>query len=223
MHKTIAIITLSLFILGFATLACAFSGLLPSFQAPVDHAATTQAAAAQAGGAIQTVAAAAPEQGSIALATIQASNGPEVAALRDKVANIQPDIFGNYTLTLTDDEINQVLNLTPVLRQADGQVEMQNLVVQFTNGRAILSARLNQPLSANISLTLQPVVLDGQVNFELEQASLGVISVPQFVLNQIEGLVDSALNQALTTVPADVYVQSITVDEGSITIVGRRA
>ena len=221
MIKAVAGIIFLLGMLFLATLACGFGVQLPEIENPVSVAATAQTAVEQGGVAVQTLAAEAPEQGSAAVATLQASDSPDIEALREKLSNIQPDEFGNYTVTLTDDELNQVLQIQQTIAAQGSEIQLEDPVVAFTGGNVVLNARVIQPLPANLSVTLQPIVEDGWLRFDLRSASLGPLPVPQVILSVVEGTLNTSLNQALSNVPAGVQLQSVTVGEGTITIVGR--
>lgn len=216
-------IFLILSLLLLSALACNFGARLLEVDDPVSIAGTAQAAAQQAGGVVQTVAAEAPDQGSIAVATLQAADAPEVDALREKFSNIQPDVNGNYTVTLTDVELNRVLQLQPTLTDPDAQVQLQDAVVSFTGGNIVLNARVVQPLSADLSITVRPYVAGGELAFDLQQASLGSLPVPEPILSVVEGTLNTSLDQALNSVPAGFQLLSVTVGEGTITVVARPA
>lgn len=215
------ILILSLLLLS--ALACGFGAKLAEVDETVSMAETAQAAAQQAGGVVQTVAAEAPEQGSVAVATLQSADAPEIDALREKFSNIQPDINGNYTVTLTDTELNQVLQLQPTLTDPNAQVQLQNALVTFTGGNIFLNARVVQPLTADLSVTVRPYVLDGELGFDLQQASLGSLPVPGPILSVVEGSLNASLDQALNSVPVGYQLVSVTLGEGTITIVARPA
>jgi hypothetical protein len=216
-------IILILSLLMLSALACGFGAKLAEVDETVSMAETAQAAAQQAGGVVQTVAAEAPDQGSVAVATLQSADAPEIDALREKFSNIQPDVDGNYTVTLTDTELNQVLQLQPTLTDPNAQVQLQNALVSFTGGNIVLNARVVQPLAADLSVTVRPYVLDGELSFDLQQASLGSLPVPGPILSVVEGSLNASLDQALNSVPVGYQLVSVTLGEGTITIVARPA
>jgi hypothetical protein len=195
-------------LLLLSSLACGFASRLAEVDEPDSISETAQAAAQQAGGVVQTVAAEAPDQGSFAVATLQAADAPEIDALREKFSNIQ---------------LNQVLQLQPSLTDPGAQVQLQDAVVSFTGGNIILNARVTQPLSANLSVTVRPYVVGGELGFDLQQASLGALPVPELILSVVEGTLNASLDQALSTVPAGFQLLSVTLGEGTLTIVARPA
>lgn len=207
-------------ILLLATLACGFG--LPEPPEQVVSLVTAQAAVLESGNAVQTAVALAPEQGATAVAALQASEAPELDQIKAKLSNIQPDQFGNYTVTLTEGEINQLLQVSQLLSEPGNQVQLLNTIITFREGQVKLSARLVEPIGADIQLSLLPEVQDGTLRFHLEEASLGPLPAPQFVLSGIESALNRALVNALTEVPGTVAVTSVSVGEGTITIVGRQ-
>ena len=221
--KRVALITvLMLVLLSLSALVCGLALGVPDLVRPVKPAATTQTAL-QPAGALETLVASAPQQSAAAVATIQSLDAPQVAALQDRLTNLQPDAFGNYSITITDQEINEILNLAPEVGEPTSGVRLQNLSVVFAGGSAIMHARVNEPLAADLRLTLQPVLEDGRLQLLIQDASLGPIRAPGFILSPVQILVNEALNQAMTNVPATVRLQAITVGEGDISVVGRES
>lgn len=217
--KTILGFILFIILLSLPILACGLS--LPKPQAEVDKLATAQAGVQQAGEAIETAAAVAPSQGAAAMATMQAIDAPELDALRDKLASIEPDQFGNYTVTLTDAEINQVLRAGGRLTDPNNQVQLDNTVVSFNNGTVYAQARLVVPLGADIQIAMQPRVQDGQLWLELTSASVGPLPAPGFVLSGIETALNNAIGASFNNAPDNVQLISVTVGQGALTVVGR--
>ncbi len=211
-----------LLILILATLACRFGLRLPEPPEQAVALVTAQAAVRESGNAVQTIAALAPVQGATAVAALQAIEAPELDQIKAKLSNIQPDQFGNYTVTLTEGEINQLLQVSQSLSDSGNQVQLINTIITFRAGKVNLAARLVEPIGADIQLSLLPEVHDGTLRFQLQEASLGPLPAPQFVLSGIESALNGALVNALTEVPGTVVLTSVSVGEGTITIVGRQ-
>lgn len=209
-------------ILILATLACRFGLSLPEPPEQAVALVTAQAAVRESGNAVQTVAALAPVQGATAVAALQAIEAPELDQIQAKLSNIQPDQFGNYTVTLTEGEINQLLQVSQSLSDPGNQVQLINAIITFREGKVNLTARLVEPIGADIQLSLLPEVHEGTLHFQLQEASLGPLPAPQFVLSGIESALNGALDNALSEVPGTVLLTSVSVGEGTITIVGRQ-
>lgn len=208
-----------LILLALSALVWGLAFGLPGLSRPANPIASSQVQL-QPAGAMETLFANAPDQSAAAVATIQALDAPEVDALRDRLANLQPDAAGNYALTITEHEINEILSLTPVVGIATSGIQLQNLSVAFSEGSAIMSARVNQPLPAELRLTLQPILADGHLQLQIQEASLGPVRAPGIILSPVQALVNEALNQAMINIPANVRLQSIIIGEGEINVVG---
>ena len=220
LRRVALISVLAFFLLALAALVCGLALGVPELVWPFGRVEIVEADR-QPAEAIETVFASAPEQSAVIIATIQALNAPQITTLRDRLANLRPDASGNYAITISQNEINEILNLTPVVAAPASGVELQNLSVAFSGGNAIMAARVNQPLAADLTLTLQPVIEDGRLQLQIQNAALGPVRAPGFILSPVQFLVDEALNQALANMPANVRLQSVSVGEGDISIVGR--
>jgi hypothetical protein len=220
LRRVALISVLAFFLLALAALVCGLALGVPELVWPFGRVEIVEADR-QPAVAIETVFASAPEQSAVIIATIQALNAPQITTLRDRLANLRPDASGNYAITISQNEINEILNLTPVVAAPASGVELQNLSVAFSGGNAIMAARVNQPLAADLTLTLQPVIEDGRLQLQIQNAALGPVRAPGFILSPVQFLVDEALNQALANMPANVRLQSVSVGEGDISIVGR--
>jgi uncharacterized protein YpmS len=209
-------------ILTLALLACGLGSRLQEAPEQAQALVTAQAAARGSGEAVQTVAALAPVQGATAVAALQAVEAPELDQIKTKLSTLQPDQFGNYTVTLTEEEINQLLEASNLLNDSGSQVQLQNTRIAFKMGKIDLTARLVEPLGADIQLSLLPVVQDGNLSFQLQEGSFGPLPAPQFVLSRIESALNEALNTALNDVPTTVALTSVSVGDGYITIIGRQ-
>jgi hypothetical protein len=220
LRRVALISVLAFFLLALAALVCGLALGVPELVWPFGRVEIVEADR-QPAVAIETVFASAPEQSAVIIATIQALNAPQITTLRNRLANLRPDASGNYAITISQNEINEILNLTPVVAAPASGVELQNLSVAFSGGNAIMAARVNQPLAADLTLTLQPVIEDGRLQLQIQNAALGPVRAPGFILSPVQFLVDEALNQALANMPANVRLQSVSVGEGDISIVGR--
>ncbi len=220
LKRVVLISVLAFFLLALSALVCGLALGVPELVWPFGTAKIAEADR-QPAEAIETVFASAPEQSAVVLATIQALNAPQITTLRDRLANLRPDASGNYAITISQNEINEILNLTPVVTAPASGVELQNLSVAFSDGNAIMAARVNQPLAADLTLTLQPVIEDGRLQLQIQSAALGPVRAPGFILSPVQFLVDEALNQALANMPTNVQLQSITIGEGAMFIIGR--
>lgn len=222
-------------LLTLTTLACGVGGVdLPEVNVPEGAAATAGAAARGAATAMaetglqETVVAAAGtvvseagDLGGAAMATIEATDFTteivvDGTALRQKVESVQPDASGNMTVVITDDELNQAVTVNP---QADGEPVIQDVAVAFTGGNIVLSGVLSQPLTANLVAEFDATVANGELVLELERATVGGVSLPATMLAPVENALNDNLQQALDRLPDNYTLSSVTIGEGTMTIV----
>jgi hypothetical protein len=173
----------------------------------------------QAGDAAGTAVVVATEQGGAALATVRALPTPDVAQLTERLAAARPDENGNLSVMLNESEVNQLLQLRYLVLSAEP--ELTDATVRFQSGVIVLSGNVPLLLPVSVTLSLRPVVGDGQFDLEILDASLGRLQAPELVLGFASDLVSNVLDDILRRLPEGFELQSITVEEGQLTISGR--
>lgn len=188
--------------------------------APTLAALATQAAAmaTQVGPTLEAGAVELATRAANAQATLQAA-GITADYLRQKAASLTPDANGNVTLVVTQAEINLVVQAQ---QQEEGSGGVQNSQVRLTNGAISISGRVTQPVEGNVILTLQPVVTNGQLQFEVLSAALNDQALPDMLLNQLESNLNTALVGAVNGMPGTVELKSIVITEGEMAITAGR-
>jgi hypothetical protein len=159
--------------------------------------------------------------GGAALATLEATDFTteivvDGTALREKVESAQPDANGNMTVVITDDELNQAVQVNP---EANGEPVIQDVAVQFAGGNIVLSGVLRQPMTADLVATFSAAAVNGELAVELERATVGGVPLPAAILAPVETMLNDNLDQALDRLPDNYSLSSVTVGEGSMTIV----
>jgi hypothetical protein len=194
-------------------------------QAAVATAAVVGEQAQQAAATAAVVAATVAAQGQDVIATVQASDFevPDVQALREKVAALMPDENGNISFTIGDAELTQIIQTQQAAAAPAGDApQVQNLTVQFTNGTILLSGNVTEPIQAQLTISFWPVIEDGLLRFQVASATMGSIVVPPVLLQTVEASLNNTLGDALSNLPASVTLQTITVSEGSLTIMAHQ-
>jgi hypothetical protein len=198
--------------IALATLACG----LPTFSprptsVPVNIAAT--AAASQL-----------DEQSEAALATIQAP-GFDVAdsfeELGQQLGDLQPDANGNIFATVTDDQLNRALLTQGDFSQDDFTIE--DVQVQFTGGNIVLTGNMTAPIRSGVTATFRPELSGGLLQFTMVDASLGILPVPTSLARSVEQALNITIAQLMAHLPAEYSLQSVTVNEGSLTVVAHKS
>lgn len=191
---------------------------------PSGAAETAESAAGQTGGLAATAIALAGEQGSGLLATLQASDFEvqitfDIDPLRNKVSQAQPDASGNINLEITEEELNQAVDVRA--GRAGEEPALQDPEINFTDGNIILIGRVQQPIQGELRATFQPVVSDGQLRLFLTDVTIGSIPVPTVLLSSVEATINASLATLLSTLPSNYRLNEIIIGEGAMTIVAR--
>ncbi|MCA9994710.1 MAG: hypothetical protein KDE56_03115 [Anaerolineales bacterium] len=167
------------------------------------------------------------ESGSAAVEAIQ--NGEvqlpdvDVSAIQAQLQNVQPDANGVVTITLTDAQLNEaIVNGQTAVGSGDTAIVLSGANIAFTNGSAVLRGQLTQPISGQLTITLVPYLVNNSVMFDVVSADFGGLPIPAPALNAAEAMLNDALGQALATIPNDVTLHTLTINEGSITLSGSR-
>lgn len=219
MWKNLKPLFLFIGLLALAGLACGPS--VPDV--PEGAVETVQSAGEQAGQVAETAVALATQEGSTAVETLQASGANvDLGALEEKFSNIQPDENGNFSVTITDTELNEAIQRAEELQTLPGNAPVTQTVIIFTGGNVVLMGNVSQPIEAQLTVSFRPSVVDGALQFEVVSATLGTLEVPAAVLSSAEATLNSTLGQALNALPSNLTLQSIVMGEGTMTISGTR-
>lgn len=148
---------------------------------------------------------------------------PDNSSLRQKFANAQPDENGNITIVITDDEMNEAIQMKQAAATEAGQEQvLQGTAVTFTGGNIVLTGNITTPINAQLTVTFRPYVANGSLQFEVVSASLGSINVPTALLSSAEATLNNTLNDAMGNMPANVTLQDVLMSEGTMTILAHK-
>lgn len=178
----------------------------------------TQAAEliAEEGPVLATQAAELIEQGQTAV-----ENGTlpiEPGSLAERFATIPlPEGNGTVELTVTEAELNQAIAAAQA--QAGAPSAIQNPQVRFTGGTILLTGTLAEPINGQLTVSFTPYVENNTLQFEVVEASIGSFQVPPAALQTAEQTLNSSLGTAMSQLPAGTGLQSVTVGEGTMTVV----
>jgi hypothetical protein len=126
---------------------------------------------------------------------------------------------GRVTLTMNEAQLTS-LAATELSKQSE--LGIQNPKIRLRNGLVSIEAQANQsglevPVNVDLELTANG---QGKPQFEVKSASLGPFPMPQSILSQVSSKIDQALVGWLAEDGKDLYIESITVADGEITITG---
>lgn len=224
-------------------LACGPGGIgLPDVQVPEGAAATAEGMARDAAtavarvtippGARETVAAvgaaaatgvASAAEGGGVIATLEATDFSvdvtvDAEPLQDKIEEARPDENGNIVITVTDEEINQAIDVRQV-NAADLPFTFQDPSVAFTGESVILTGNLTEPMQAQLVAAFKPLVVDGQVQMDLQSATLRGLPIPAQALAPVEQNLNNALRDMTASLPENYVVREVNLGESTMTIV----
>lgn len=163
------------------------------------------------------------ERADQAKATLDAA-GINGRYLWDKAKTVVPDENGNVLITFTETELNLALNAHLLVAKQEGQEPpLQNMRIRLDDGLMYLEGRIETPVSAEISLLIQPFVLNGELAINVVSADANGYTLPQFVTNQITNTLDRTVVGAVNSVPLPVTLQNIYVGSDSISFASTRS
>lgn len=175
--------------------------------------------ATQAAPTLEAAAAHIKETSADAQATLQAA-GVDRDYLLAKARSLKPDENGDVHLTITEVELNLVLQARLLFAEQNGEdVALQGTSARLTNGTIILNGRVERPVAGDLTIVLQPFVINNDLKMNVVSATLSDYPVPDFLLSQADDTLDETLNSAADQTADSVIVKSVAVGEGYMTIV----
>ncbi len=135
--------------------------------------------------------------------------------LADRLTAVQATGDNSYTITTTDAEMTQAMLLAQTNLNNNGSTPtLQNPSVQFTNSNMILTGTISEPNLGEVTVTMQPVVSNGRLQFNITSAAIGSTTIPPFILNGAAATLNSTLGSLTNNLPAGYTLQSVAISEG---------
>ncbi len=155
-----------------------------------------------------------------AQATVQAIEAPPpITGNGDLPFGTLATVDGNFTLTVSEADFNQFLANEPTVMNSES---LQNLQVDFHEGYLTLTGDITQPLATSFEANFVPAIVDGILQFNVTDATVGGFPAPQPILDTIESQVQSVVDQTRSQLPADITMQTVGVTDTTLTITGTR-
>jgi hypothetical protein len=233
-------IVLFLIMILLTTLACRASFELPwdvnapdieispeEIAAAATRAANVAATAAILADQAGQIAATAVLQGDEIISTAVAGEGlPQsggavgASSLERKLTSISPDANGNFTITMTDADLAEYLAMQGAAFE-NSEARIENVRVSFTPQNVLVTGDITRPVNLPLTAQLKPIVADGQLRFQVLNASAGVLPVPDSMLSILEAGMNVGLGQAMNSLPEGVTLLDVALGSGSMTVLGR--
>lgn len=162
------------------------------------------------------------ERAAQAQATLQAA-GINGQYLWQKVQQLRPDEAGNILISFTETELNLAMNAHLLVKKQEGEAPpLENMKISLQDGLIVVEGQLENPVSAQVRLLVQPFVQDGELALNIVAADANGYALPQFALNQIELMLDRTVVQAVNGVPFPANLENIYVGSQTITFAAVR-
>ncbi len=169
--------------------------------------------------AAETIASHAP-----AVATTASQSGVAISAvaqqLQTRLSTMLPDEQGYMRFAVSEAEISALLLSQSA---ADENARFENLNISFGDGGILMSGELTSPVQVPFAITFVPYVDDGKLQLSIREARVGVIEVPNLVLDLALGRLNRTMGYLIAFVPGDVEVVAVDIVNGEMVVVAHRA
>nr|BAL52738.1 hypothetical protein HGMM_F03B08C16 [uncultured Chloroflexota bacterium] len=137
-----------------------------------------------------------------------------------KTATVQASRSGRFTLQITQEQLTSLLHARLQQRQ---DVPLKDPLVLFHPDRMELYGKVQQGnfllnLKMTIAVTVTP---EGKPQFEIAEAYLGGIALPQALREGIASVLNEAYLGAIGPAATGFRLESIVISEGLMTLSGR--
>lgn len=145
-----------------------------------------------------------------------------MAELQAKIGAVTPDGDGSVTISISDDELTQVLRTLQTAAAQQGRPSaITNPTIVFTNGQIIFTGQVTtEQFSGHLEVVFTAYVTNNTLQIEVVSASLDGRNVPPPILQTAEQTLNTALAQAMSQLPPTVSLDSVTVQEDELIITG---
>jgi len=181
---------------------------------------TAQTAAAQVGEVIEAAGTIVVDQGGAAVEAVSTAGQSATETVQERFSSLKPDDEGNFSVTIHEGEINQIIKIQELLTAPIPGNPLRNTSVTFQNGVILFRADVFEPFVGKLIITFNSYVEEGHVRFEVIDASLGGTETPQNVLDTAADTLSSTLGEALGYLPSGLRPREIVIANGSFTING---
>jgi hypothetical protein len=181
---------------------------------------TAQTTAAQVGDAYEAAATVVVDRGGEAVEVLGTAGKSASEEIQERFASLQPDEAGNFSVTIYESELNQIIKVQELLTGPIPGNPLRNTVVNFGEGVIIFTADVYEPLVGQLTVRFSPFIEEDRVRFAVLNASLGGAEAPEATLTTAEETLNSTLGAALGYLPFGLRPHEIIVTNGQFTIVG---
>ena len=136
----------------------------------------------------------------------------DAGLLAEKFGSVTPDENGNVSLTITEEETNQAIQLA---LQQSGTDVVSNVTIAYTGGTVVFTGDLE---AGSVRAALRPYVENNTLQFEILEASVNDLTIPPATYAVIETTINQTLSEAMGQIPSSVTLTGVSVGEGTLTV-----
>jgi len=154
------------------------------------------------------------------LPTIQVST-EAVQSLEDTINAAKEAFDNNQTVEITVNE-SQLTSMAARELESDPDIPLSNPQIYLRDGQVMLMASLTQnQIAVPLEIVLE-ISTDGQGNpeYEIVSGQIGPLPVPETIMNRLTDRLDQIIANRSTIDNQPVFIESITIGEGDLTIRG---
>ncbi|GAP06275.1 MAG TPA: DUF2140 domain-containing protein [Anaerolinea thermolimosa] len=148
------------------------------------------------------------------------ASGEAAAELESNVATAvaQLEQTGTASLTITENQLTSYL-AEKLASQPDSPI--QNAQVRLENGSIQLTGQMSvSSLTTDLSLTMQPYIDQGNLQVTIQDGKIGSLPIPDATLKTLTQTINQEMPGLVTFHGQQFKLESITMENGSMTLKG---
>lgn len=131
----------------------------------------------------------------------------------------QLTINGNLKISFTEIQLSSLL-----ANELDNytESEINNINVLLRDGKVLVTSNIIQyglALPAEVSFLVHPDI-SGKISIEVIDAKVGMFPFPDEITNELSEIISKTLDEEINSQLGNLYIESIDVNDGSMTIEG---
>ena len=141
--------------------------------------------------------------------------------LEQNIGEASEDFLNGKPFSLTVDE-TQATSLANLKLQSIQETRIQNLQIFLRDGQIQITGQASSDgFKLPVSLAVRVSAANGSIAYELLQAKVGPVSLPDSIMQEFEAQLDQIILNQLNPSATNVYIENITIANGVMTITGR--
>lgn len=148
-------------------------------------------------------------------------SGDASTQMEDQLATAAAQLqqSGSVTLILTETQLTSYLAdqlaAQPEAPITDAQVRLYDGLMEIT-GQTTLGI-----LTTSVRLVFEPFTEQGNLRVSIQEAQMGSIPLPESTLNNLAEVINQSLDGLVTLNNQNIYIDSLSITDGSITLTGQ--